>query len=131
MITNYTGPELFEKAVKIFSISTIRYLIFAGSAFLIFYVLMKEKWSHKRIQKKFPGKENLWYEIKYSMLNMFIFMITGLCIAVANEHGITKMYKHISDFGTAYFVFSIIAMIFIHDTYFYWGHRFMHLRKVY
>lgn len=131
MITNFTAAELLEKAVRIFSISTIRYLIFAGSAFLLFYMLMKEKWSHKRIQKKFPGKENLWYEFKYSMLNMFIFMITGLCIAIANEHGLTKMYKNISDYGTPYFIFSIIVMIFLHDTYFYWGHRFMHLRKVY
>jgi Delta7-sterol 5-desaturase len=131
MITNFTAAELFEKAIKILSISTIRYFIFAGIAFLVFYVVMKEKWSHKRIQKKFPGKEYMWYEFKYSMLNMLIFMITGLCIAIANEHGITKMYKNISDYGTGYFIFSIIAMIFIHDTYFYWGHRFMHLKKVY
>jgi Delta7-sterol 5-desaturase len=131
MITNFTTAELLEKAIKLFSISTIRYLIFAGTAFLIFYVIMKEKWSHKRVQQKYPGKEYIWYEIKYSMLNMLIFMITGLCIAIANEHGITKMYKHISEYGTGYFIFSIIAMIFIHDTYFYWGHRFMHLKKVY
>ena len=41
------------------------------------------------------------------------------------------MYDNISDYGTPYFIFSIIALIFLHDTYFYWGHRFMHLKKIY
>lgn len=131
MITELTAAELVEKAIKLFSISTIRYLIFAGGAFFVFYVLMREKWSHRRVQKKYPDKAHLWYEFKYSMLNMIIFMITGLFVAILHENGYTMMYKDISEYGTGYFLFSIVVMIFLHDTYFYWGHRFMHLKKVY
>jgi sterol desaturase/sphingolipid hydroxylase (fatty acid hydroxylase superfamily) len=92
---------------------------------------MKEKFLYKKIQKRFPGKENIWFEIKYSLLFILITAIYGFFISWARGLGWTKMYDNISDYGTPYFIFSIIALIFLHDTYFYWGHRFMHLKKVY
>ncbi len=123
--------ELLEKGTTIFTISTIRYVVFAGIAYLLFYVVFKNNWLHKRIQQKFPGKENIFYEIKYSMLNMVIFGITGMFTVWASHQGWTQIYSKISDYGIAYFIFSVVAMIFLHDTYFYWTHRFMHLKKVF
>lgn len=123
--------ELFEKGVAIFTISTIRYVAFAGLAYLFFYIVFKNKWLHKRIQQKFPGKENIYYEVKYSMLNMAIFSINGMFVVWASKHGWTQIYGKIADYGIAYFIFSIVAMIFLHDTYFYWTHRFMHLKKIF
>jgi len=38
----------------------------------------------------------------------------------------SQLYPNISDYGWGYYVFSIIVMMFIHDTYFYWLHRLMH-----
>lgn len=127
----FTLNELLQRAVRIFTISTARYLIIAGAAYLVFYVIWKENWIHKKIQQRFPGKEKIWYEVKYSMLNMFIFVITGFFIFFLNKMGVTQQYKHISDYGVSYFIISIFAMIFIHDTYFYWAHRFMHIKKLY
>jgi Delta7-sterol 5-desaturase len=123
--------ELLEKGTTIFTISTIRYVVFAGLAYLLFYVVFKNNWLHKRIQQKFPGKDNIFYEIKYSMLNMVIFGITGMFTVWASNHGWTQIYLKIQDYGIAYFIFSVIAMIIVHDTYFYWTHRFMHLKKVF
>jgi lathosterol oxidase len=127
----FTSEELLERAIKMFSISTARYIILAGLAYLIFYVIWKEKWTHKKIQQRFPGKERIWFEIKYSMLNMIIFVITGLGVAAMTKMGIAHFYKNISDYGWGYFFISIIIMIFLHDTYFYWAHRFMHIKKLY
>jgi sterol desaturase/sphingolipid hydroxylase (fatty acid hydroxylase superfamily) len=123
--------EIAERAIRIFSLSTARYLILAGIAYVIFYVTLKEKWTHKKIQQRFPGKERIWFEFKYSMLNMLIFVITGLCVFAMSKMGIAKFYKHISDYGWPYFFFSIVLMIFLHDTYFYWAHRLMHVKKLY
>ncbi|MCG3165721.1 MAG: hypothetical protein POELPBGB_01496 [Bacteroidia bacterium] len=127
----HTFEGLIEKGFHIFAISTVRYLLFAGVAYLFFYLLFKNKWLHKRIQQKFPENSNIFFEIKYSMLNMVIFGITGMFTIWASWHGWTKIYAEISDYGMVYFLFSIIAMIFVHDTYFYWTHRFMHLKKVF
>lgn len=125
------GLGLLLEGFREFILTNILYFILGGSAFLIFYVLMKEKWITKKIQKRFPANSYLWFEIKYSLLSTIIFGFTAAFISWAHDHGWTKMYSQISDYGVPYFIFSIIAMIFIHDTYFYWGHRFMHLKKVY
>ena len=43
----------------------------------------------------------------------------------------TMRYENITDKGWAYWWISVIAMIFIHDTYFYWTHRAMHHPSLY
>jgi hypothetical protein len=42
-----------------------------------------------------------------------------------------KYSDKVSDYGWAYFVFSIVLMIVLHDTWFYWTHRLMHHPKLY
>jgi sterol desaturase/sphingolipid hydroxylase (fatty acid hydroxylase superfamily) len=108
-----------------------RYFAIAGGAYFLFYSLKKDKWLHKKIQQRFPKNKNIWYEIKYSIINLLMFAALALGNYWLKENGYTKMYERISDYGVPYFIFSIVAMILLHDTYFYWTHRFMHLKKVY
>ena len=42
-----------------------------------------------------------------------------------------NFYGDVSDYGWAYFVFSIFLMMFLRDTMFYWEHRMMHTPKLY
>jgi sterol desaturase/sphingolipid hydroxylase (fatty acid hydroxylase superfamily) len=42
------------------------------------------------------------------------------------QHGKTKLYHSVEDYGIPYFFASIFIMILTHDTYFYWTHRMMH-----
>ena len=41
------------------------------------------------------------------------------------------MYFEIADYGTVYFILSLLLAIFINDTIFYWTHRFMHLKSIF
>jgi sterol desaturase/sphingolipid hydroxylase (fatty acid hydroxylase superfamily) len=41
------------------------------------------------------------------------------------------VYYQIDERGIPYLVVSVLAILLIHDTYFYWIHRFMHLPYVY
>jgi len=43
----------------------------------------------------------------------------------------TNTYYLISDYGYTYLFVSFFLMIILHDTYFYWAHRFMHHHKVF
>jgi sterol desaturase/sphingolipid hydroxylase (fatty acid hydroxylase superfamily) len=43
----------------------------------------------------------------------------------------TQTYFKIEQYGTWYFLFSIVLMLLVHDTYFYWTHRMMHHPAVY
>ncbi|MBE7412289.1 MAG: sterol desaturase family protein [Leptospiraceae bacterium] len=124
-----------EEAIRvwgiIFFILTIRYVVFAGIAYLIFWVWKKKDWEHKRIQIPYPDNRKIINEFYWSMSSMFIFAFIGLGIYYLKKSGKTLIYSDINEYGIGYFWFSIIAMIIIHDTYFYWAHRFMHIKPLY
>jgi sterol desaturase/sphingolipid hydroxylase (fatty acid hydroxylase superfamily) len=110
---------------------TLRYVLIAGIAFLIFYVLYPKKYMLRKIQQKFPANKDYIREVAYSMLTTCIFASIALLLSSDWIKPYSKMYSRISDFGIPYFLVSIILAIIIHDTYFYWTHRLMHHPKLF
>lgn len=123
------GPLV--KVAMTFSMFSLRYLLFAGSAYLFFYVLKNREWFYWKIQQKMPDKKNIHHEIKYSMLSFLVFTCVIVVMGVFHKMGYTKIYTDIHEHGIAYFIITIIGGIFIHDTYFYWVHRLMHHPKIF
>ena len=113
------------------TINLIRYFLFAGSAFLIFYILFRERWHYCKLQNLFPGNSDYRREILYSLLTISIFIGVVLLIALTPIKDYTLRYENISDFGWGYWVLSIFMMILLHDAYFYWMHRLMHSPLLY
>lgn len=109
----------------------LRYLIIASIAFLVFYVLKKKSGSLKKIQKKFPALSDYGREIGYSILTTFIFAAIGYIVFVTPFSRYTQVYTSIDQYGVPYLVLSVILIIFVHDTYFYWTHRLMHHPRLY
>jgi len=105
---------------------TLRYLIIASIAFLIFYRIRKKVWSYKKIQTRFPARQDYYREISYSLLTALIFSLIGYGLFMTPIRPYTQLYTRIEDFGTAYFFLSIPIILLLHDTYFYWTHRLMH-----
>lgn len=126
-----TFSEPIGQGVWEFILMTILYFVIAGLMYRLYYIVKKDKWMHRKNQQKFPTNESMWFEIKYSISTLIIFGGIGFATAWAYTKGWTRIYTDYSEYGTLYFIFSIIAIVFIHDTYFYWGHRFMHLKAVY
>ncbi len=116
-----------------FLASSGRYLIFSGGAFLLYYIFKKSSWLHLKIQQRFPKQAQLLGELKYSFSTIIIFTAYGiLMFFLKKNYGITgNLYTNVSDHGTAYFIFSILVLIVMHDTYFYWTHRLMHHPRVF
>jgi sterol desaturase/sphingolipid hydroxylase (fatty acid hydroxylase superfamily) len=105
-----------------------KYYLIAGFAFLIFYILLKKNILYKKIQTISPKSKDYLREISFSTLSMLIFAITPLVILNSNflrPH--TLYYENISQYGIFYFFAAFVIMLLIHDTYFYWIHRFMHV----
>lgn len=109
----------------------LRYLIIALTAFIIYYVIRKKSWRFKRIQQKFPMSKDYWREIMYSVFTTFIFALVGFVVFATPVSKYTQVYYSIEDHGWVYFIFTILATIVLHDTYFYWTHRWMHQKNVY
>lgn len=108
----------------------VRYFIIAGVAYLLFYVLLKNKLVHQKLQSKFPERARIIFEMLHSVQTILIFAACAtLVIGIFNKY--TNMYANISDYGMNYYLLTFPLMFLIHDTYFYWMHRFMHLPVVF
>lgn len=103
-----------------------RYILMAGIAYLFIWIIYKERLKHKIIQKKLPEKDKISHELKYSAISLAIFAASGILVLLMKKAGWTLIYDHLDEYGVPYLIFSIIALIFLHDTYFYWTHRMMH-----
>ncbi|MDQ2752831.1 MAG: hypothetical protein M3R72_07395 [Bacteroidota bacterium] len=53
----------------------LRYFFVAGIAWLIWYVLLRDKMLYKKIQQRFPKEEDYKRELGYSLLTIFVFAL--------------------------------------------------------
>lgn len=126
-----TWQDILTRYVGTYGIITLRYIVFAGILYMLFYVWKRRDWVRFKIQQKFPKSTDIWREIGYSLLSMAMFAAVGVSIHYLHKAGYTKIYTDFSQHGIAYFIFSVVAFIVLHDAYFYWTHRFMHNKKLY
>jgi sterol desaturase/sphingolipid hydroxylase (fatty acid hydroxylase superfamily) len=129
------GPLTLEKLALVFGADyaghLLRYVSLAGLAFLVFYV-----WRHRRlvalkIQSRRATPQDIRREVLYSLSSIAVFALMGVLVLLMWRAGITKMYWRIEDHGWGWLVFSSVLLIFAHDAYFYWTHRFMHWKPVF
>lgn len=107
------------------------YLIPAGISYLHFYVLAKENNKRRRIQNRFPKMDSIYREVKWSTISILIFSILTMTLFFFVQERYTKVYFDISDYGLVYFIISPLICIVLHDSYFYWTHRFMHWKRIF
>ena len=117
-------------ALIVFTLA-LRYLFFAGGAYLLVHRLLAKRLAHKRIQPSVPDGAQIRREALYSLSTFVIFAVMALGVRAAAEAGWTRLYFDISDYGWAYFALSIALMVALHDFYFYWTHRLMHWGPIY
>ena len=123
--------DTWGQVVFVFILSVIRYMLFGGLAFLIFYVLLKNKTLFAKIQKKWPAKADYYREVFYSLLTFLIFAITPLILNNTYIKPYTTIYIDIHQHSMLYFWMVFPVMLIVHDTYFYWAHRIMHHPKLF
>ena len=121
-----------EKFQRVLLLVGGRYFLFAGLAFLVFYILLRKRISHKKIQAKFPKVSDFLREVSYSFSSMVIFALIITPIYFNPEiRSHSTIYTEISEYGWAYYFLAFPIMFLMHDTYFYWLHRWMHMPKMY
>ena len=120
--------SLYWRWLFAFGMLLARYLIFAGGAYLLYYVVKRQNWLFMKIQQKFPERTQIVTEIKYSLLTFLVFASVVVAMRFAVMQGLlsTRVYKHFGDHSLGYYLFTTAFIIFFHDTYFYWIHRLMH-----
>ena len=117
-------PFDFEKYFFFLQRIGSRYYLIAGAIFFLFYVVLKNKILHKKIQSLFPKNTDYLREIFYSTITMLIFgFIPLFFIGNPAMRPHTTLYDNISDYGWAYYFLAYPIMFIMHDTYFYWISR--------
>jgi len=107
-------------------VSYIVYFLFCGTTYWI-YFLPK---NNNKAMWKYDG-EQLANEIWTSIWSGFFMSGMTAPIEVAVVYGHGRVYDHVSDYGVAYLIFSLLLFIVFTDTLIYWIHRALHWPSLY
>ncbi len=126
-----SGFWLLMLTLIFFVIIIARYFLVAGLFYFVFYVWVPDKWKERKINPKAYDPKQLKKEIKWSVITTFIFSVAGTIAVVLWQQGFTKVYTGIDEYGWWYLPVSLIAFMFLQETYYYWIHRWMHIPSVF
>lgn len=114
-----------------FAILLLRYFITAGF-FYTYYLKVKNQKTEKKILSNRPlKKEQVKKEIYWSVVSSGIFAFFGAITYLLWSKDLTAIYLKPSEFGYWYLPLSLLIVLLIHETYYYWVHRAMHFPKIY
>lgn len=108
-----------------------RYVLFSLGFWWLFRVSMQEQFAHRAVQLRPRRDGQDWREIRWSMLTSLIFALIGVGGIWAYQHGLTQIYADPESHSWIWYPFSILLVLFIQETYYYWLHRWMHWPGVY
>jgi lathosterol oxidase len=106
------------------------YLTMAGALWIVFYVVFRTALSHRRVAKRDPTRGQIVREILHSLRSIAIFgLVWGGTVLIARTFSLHLFRGR--ELGWGWFLLTIVAMVLLHDAYFYWTHRLMHHRRLY
>src|SRR5690606_41981947 len=70
-------------------------------------------------------------EIYRFAVSAAIFTVLGMGMSILWQQGHTAIYTSVDAHPIWYTVLSVLLVLIIQDTFYYWLHRWMHLPKVY
>jgi len=122
----------FGKTMTFIALNDLtHYVLFAGLAWLLGYVLFRGWWHNRKIIQEMPTGADMRREATWSALTVVIYGLVGGGTLALKKLGWTQIYTKVDDYGWGWFWGSIIVVIFVHDAYFYWTHRLIHHPKLF
>ncbi|MFN4146126.1 MAG: sterol desaturase family protein [Runella sp.] len=129
---NFSEPTIFFQTALYFLVGIFgRYVFFAALFHYLFKVRYKTFFQHREVNTRPRRPSQHWREIGYSLVTSVIFALAGAGMVVAWQKGYTQIYLDFDQYSALWFVVSIVLVLFLHETYYYWLHRLMHHPKVY
>lgn len=110
----------------LFFIVVTRYFIVAGLFQLFFHKWFKNRWADKKLSSITVSQKQFYSELKWSLSTSLIFSFISALTIILWQRGYTKIYTTVSDFGWLYLPISLALSMLIHETYYYFLHRWMH-----
>lgn len=130
--TPFIEPLHFTRLTLIFFVIIfLRYLIVSGLYHYVFYVWFRPRVAHRILNLTPKQRSQVQMEIRRSALTSIIFAVSATVLIILWQHGYTQITTDWSALPWWYHPISLFLALFIHETYYYWLHRWMHRPKVY
>ena len=121
----------FVATLVIFAVVIGRYLLIAGLFYGIFYLWFPSHWHQRKINAKAYKPNQFQKEVKWSTVTAVIFALSGAITLVLWQKGLTKVYTDIHEYPLWWLPLSLVISLLLHETYYYWLHRWMHYPKIF
>ena len=106
--------------------STTRYFLFTGIAFGLFWVLLRGRLHHRRVQKRWPQNGRIAFDLRHSVVGLLAITTATTIGSFLRPLGYMQIYDDPAARGWPYFAFTVVLMYVAQDAYIYWTHRLMH-----
>lgn len=113
------------------AVAVVRYAVLAVAAFYACYVVFRARLAQRHIQPGNASGRQIAREIFWSLASCTIFGLIDVAVTLLSVTG--YMQARVLDPSPAWpeFAGTVIALLVVHDAYFYWAHRLMHTRPLY
>lgn len=131
-LPDVTLPLTFAwTTAAIFAVVIGRYLIIAGIFYSVFYLWSPDKWQQRKINNRAYKPGQFKKEVLWSSITAMIFAISGSITLLLWQKGFTKVYSSLNEFPLWWLPLSLFIALMLHETYYYWLHRWMHHPKIF
>ena len=129
-LPDLSDPFWFLVATSVvFAVVIGRYFLIAGLFYLIFYKWFPSRWQKRKINERAYKTGQFKKEVTWSIITASIFAIAGASMGLLWQKGFTKIYMEIDEYSLWWLPGSLITALLLHETYYYWLHRWMHHPK--
>lgn len=98
----------FETMFREATITVTDYFLFATSAFLVFYFLLRNVLAGRKIQKRYPMLKDYGRDIFFSLVAVAIFgVVSGLTFYTFRDYT-TLYWQSYDQYGMAYYLFTFV-----------------------
>ena len=127
-----TDPRNFFVAFAAsFLVILIRYFAIAGLFYAIFWWNPSKTLRQKALFPLANKTKQVRLEIYWSITASAVFALGGALTGLAWQKGLTRIYLRFDDYPLWYMPVSVLLFALVHDAYFYFTHRWMHIPAVY
>jgi sterol desaturase/sphingolipid hydroxylase (fatty acid hydroxylase superfamily) len=131
-LPDFTDPLWFlVTTLVVFAVVIGRYFLIAGLFYGVFYLWYPHRWKERKINERSYKQGQFRKEVGWSIITAAIFAVSGAATMVLWQKGYTKVYLEVGDYPLWWLPVSLLVAMLLHETYYYWLHRWMHHPKVF
>lgn len=131
LATDYSEPVYFLTLTGLLLAGIfLRYLFLAWIYHELVYKKLGDSKPYRRLHQQVKLGQ-VRREIWYSFLGAIIFALAGTIMLICWQRGYTQLYTTLSIWDLVWLPVGYVLSLFIHETYYYWLHRWMHQPKVF